>query len=291
MAAPRSPPHSAPRRPSPTPTRLSAAQPPPHCRHRAAAVAPRPHHRRTAAAPPPYRRRTAAAPPPHRRRTAAALLSPPSRDRCRIATAPTPVPFNDSLFPAQLGIHQRNVFLVTCAAACCGGMAGATTPFVLSPLSEELRFDKYELATYASSLSTGMWIGSFVGGESLTRMNPFPHTALYPYDSPHVQKKNMSDRLGPFVGGECMSAHASPPNGTLPFKTHMRRKQISHPSPPFVPIVSHPNCVTSDASSRLDSQLDSSPPSEHHDDSALIHADCGEPLASSNEDARRVMLI
>lgn len=62
------------------------------------------------------------------------------------------------------GWHRRRVCLVCLASVACGGMGGATAPFILGPIVREGSLGLVGEAMLGSAMFVGMWIGSFIGG-------------------------------------------------------------------------------------------------------------------------------
>ena len=62
------------------------------------------------------------------------------------------------------GVHARRVLWASNAACYCGGMAGAMSPFLMGPLTDEGGYSEWAVAALASSVFAGMWVGSVAGG-------------------------------------------------------------------------------------------------------------------------------
>eukprot|EP00750_Incisomonas_marina_P002452 INCI12336.1.p1 GENE.INCI12336.1~~INCI12336.1.p1 ORF type:complete len:542 (-),score=57.86 INCI12336.1:265-1890(-) len=62
------------------------------------------------------------------------------------------------------GVQHRRIAYVVLVATLSGGCSGATSPFILGPLSQQLSMSTLASGSLASSVFVGMWIGSFVGG-------------------------------------------------------------------------------------------------------------------------------
>ena len=57
-------------------------------------------------------------------------------------------------------------------ATFCGGMAGGVSPFLLTPVKEEIQLTALQNSLFASSTFIGMWAGSFLGGVASDACGP-----------------------------------------------------------------------------------------------------------------------
>ena len=70
------------------------------------------------------------------------------------------------------GIHHRRVCGAVLLATFCGGMAGGVSPFLLTPVKEEIQLTALQNSLFASSTFIGMWAGSFLGGVASDACGP-----------------------------------------------------------------------------------------------------------------------
>lgn len=62
------------------------------------------------------------------------------------------------------GKHHWRVCLAVLLATLSGGSSGSTAPFILQPLTEDLKLSPFMTGALASAIFVGMWVGSFLGG-------------------------------------------------------------------------------------------------------------------------------